>query len=670
MTEPWVGRTVSKVKIQQLIGRGGMADVYIGLHTTLNVPRAVKILHGHLTDDPELQRRFLDEAKSVAALRHANIVQVYDFDLADGSPYIIMELLRGLPMSAYLKGLHTLGHSLTLETVARLLDRIASALEYAHSQGIVHRDVKPSNVILRQGSVPLNPAIPLPADSEPVLTDFGIARISGATTQTLTGTILGTPAYMSPEQVRGETVDARSDNYSLGIMLYEMLAGGLPFDPEVDTTASVLYKQANVPPPPLANTSPRVQAVVDRALRKEKDARFQKAGELAAYFRDSISEGVATLITPKDRRSSPPPSTPARARKSTIRPMLIGLAALAAAVVCVGAVGLGALATLSSRATPTSQVAAEPTSAPSGGEPTPGQSVGAPTAPSSAPVAGGSIYLDSSMQAMVRDVPEPGAGSAYAAWLIGPGVAAQLAGADFSQGTLSISFVDPQGRNLLAVYDQFAVSVEPSPDPAPDVPGTIRYVSQSPPEALLEIRRLDDLSNGDPTSQSIVQGLRSEAQTHDSHLGFALTAVNGGNLAAAKQHLEHTINVLEGQASPAYSDWNQSGGPPENPGDGFGLIPYLRLALTLAQSELQNPEVAESTAAGLRTLEAQLEATLTLAQDSSEIAQRMVAVDSIDEIRPLADEWAGMVLAANVADAALQIEGLSLRLWTPVTAAP
>ncbi|HLE22982.1 MAG TPA: serine/threonine-protein kinase, partial [Anaerolineales bacterium] len=328
MTEPWVGRTVSKVKIQQLIGRGGMADVYIGLHTTLNVPRAVKILHGHLTDDPELQRRFLDEAKSVAALRHANIVQVYDFDLADGSPYIIMELLRGLPMSAYLKGLHTLGHSLTLETVARLLDRIASALEYAHSQGIVHRDVKPSNVILRQGSVPLNPAIPLPADSEPVLTDFGIARISGATTQTLTGTILGTPAYMSPEQVRGETVDARSDNYSLGIMLYEMLAGGLPFDPEVDTTASVLYKQANVPPPPLANTSPRVQAVVDRALRKEKDARFQKAGELAAYFRDSISEGVATLITPKDRRSSPPPSTPARARKSTIRPMLIGLAAL------------------------------------------------------------------------------------------------------------------------------------------------------------------------------------------------------------------------------------------------------------------------------------------------------------------------------------------------------
>ena len=667
MTDSWVGRTVSKVQIQKMIGRGGMADVYIGLHSTLNVPRAVKILHGHLTDDPELQRRFLDEAKSVAALRHANIVQVYDFDLADGSPYIIMELLRGLPMSAYLKGLHEHGHSLTLETVARLLDRVASALDYAHSQGIVHRDVKPSNVILREGSVPLNPAIPLPADSEPVLTDFGIARISGATTQTLTGTILGTPAYMSPEQVRGEAVDARSDNYSLGIMLYEMLAGVLPFDPEVDTTASVLYKQANVRPPPLANTSPRIQAVVDRALRKEKDARFQKAGDLAAAFRDAIRAGEATVVSHKGRGSTPSSSAK---RRFPVRPLWIGVAVLAVISVCVVVVGLGALSLLSPSATPTSQIAGEPTAVPAI-EPTQPLAVGVnPTAPSSAPLTGGSIYQDSSMQAVVRDIPEPGANAAYAAWLIGEAGTAQLAGASFSQGALSISFVDPLGRNLLAVYDQFAVSVEPNPDPAPDVPDTILYVSQAPQEILLEIRRLDDLSNGEPTSQGLVGGLRSEAQTHDSHLGFALSAVDGGNLTAAKQHLEHTINVLEGLASEAYSDWNQSGGRPENPGDGFGLILYLRLALAMAQSELQNPEVGQETAASLRPLVPQLEAALALAEDSSEIAQRMVAVDSIDEIRPLADEWAAMLLAPSVADVALQIEGLGLRLWTPVTAAP
>jgi len=294
MSDPWIGRTLSKVQVQQLIGRGGMADVYVGVHTTLHVQRAVKILQGHLSEDDDLMRRFRDEATAVAELRHPNIVQVYDFDLFDGQPYIVMELLAGMSMSAYLKGLHKLGHTLPLETVGRLLDGIASALDYAHARGIVHRDVKPANVILRQGSTPLTPSSPLPSDTDPVLTDFGIARVSSATTRTLTGTVLGTPAYMSPEQVRGETVDPRSDNYSLGIMLYEMLAGTLPFDPEVDTTASVLYKQANLAPPPLANTSPRVQAIVDRALQKERDARYQKAKDLAAAFRDAARAGAAT----------------------------------------------------------------------------------------------------------------------------------------------------------------------------------------------------------------------------------------------------------------------------------------------------------------------------------------------------------------------------------------
>ncbi len=667
MTETWVGRTLSKVQIQQLIGRGGMADVYVGLHTTLNVPRAVKILHGHLTEDPDLQRRFLDEAKSVAALRHPNIVQVYDFDLVDGSPYIIMELLQGLPMSAYLKGLHQLGHSLTLDTVARLLDRIASALDYAHTQGIVHRDVKPANVILRQGATPLNPSIPLPPDSEPVLTDFGIARISGATTQTLTGTILGTPAYMSPEQVRGVAVDARSDNYSLGIMLYEMLAGVLPFDPEIDTTASVLYKQANVPPPPLANTSPQIQAVVDRALQKDREARFQKASDLAVAFRDVNRAGPPTLVAQTDRGSPPAaPATAPAARTFRLRPLWIGVAAAAAVLLCIGAIGLGALSVGSLAPSATSPATSAPIV-----EPTQAQAVvdNATATSPAGPLAGGSIYQDSSMQAVIHNAPDPGADSAYAAWLIGPEGASQLAGADFSQGTISIAFVDPQGRNLLAVYDEFAVSVEPNPDPAPDVPGTIHYLSQAPPDVMVEIRRLDSSSGGAPTSQSLVAGLRSESGTHDSHLGFSLTAVDGGNLTAAKVHGEHTINILVGEASEDYGDWDQSGRP-ENPGDGFGLIPYLRLGLAMAQSELDNPDASEQALASLRLLIGELEGAIRLAEDSADVAKRMVAVDTIDEIRPLAEEWSTMLLAEASARAALQIEEFGLRLWTPISAAP
>jgi hypothetical protein len=218
-------------------------------------------------------------------------------------------------------------------------------------------------------------------------------------------------------------------------------------------------------------------------------------------------------------------------------------------------------------------------------------------------------------------------------------------------------------------FNEFAVSLEPNPDPAPDVPGPIRYAALAPQEIVDEIRRLDETSNGAPTSQSLLAGLRREAETHDSHLGFAQAAVEDGNLRGAKQHAEHTINVLEGLASPAYGDWDKSP-PAENPGDGFGLIPYLRLALGMASSELKNPDASPETVEALRTLAADLEATIALAQDSSETAQRMTAVDTVDEIQQPAADWSTMLLVPNVARIAQQIEELGLRLWIPVTAEP
>jgi serine/threonine-protein kinase len=676
MSDPWIGRTLSKVQVQQLIGRGGMADVYVGVHTTLHVQRAVKILQGHLSEDDDLMRRFRDEATAVAELRHPNIVQVYDFDLFDGQPYIVMELLAGMSMSAYLKGLHKLGHTLPLETVGRLLDGIASALDYAHARGIVHRDVKPANVILRQGNTPLSPSIPLPPDTDPVLTDFGIARVSSATTRTLTGTVLGTPAYMSPEQVRGETVDPRSDNYSLGIMLYEMLAGTLPFDPEVDTTASVLYKQANIAPPPLANTSPRVQAIVDRALQKERDARYQKAKDLAAAFRDVARAGATTMAVGAavGATSTPVPgSAPAMSAEKGRgnRPLWIAVGAIALAVLCLGALGLNALSGLG----------------PGGDTPVPSDvapattTVATTTAPSDATlppigpppgvtVAGASIYQDSSLQAIISDAPPPEAGSAYGAWLIGPDGASQVAAAAFAQGSLTIAFVDPQGRNLLALYDEFAVSLEPDPDPAPDVPGPIRFTSRAPETILVEVRRLDVHANGAATTASILEGLRTESDIHDKHLGFSLTAVNGNDLPAAKGHAEHCINVLAGEESPDYGDWNQDG-QPQNPGNGFGLIPYLRLALALAESELDNPDLSEETGAALRELVLQLNQTISLAEDSLDVAKRMTASDTIEEIRPLAEEWDTQRLVGLSAEVAQRIEDLGgLRLWAPIRQLP
>jgi len=672
VTDPWIGRTLSKVKIERLIGRGGMADVYVGVHTTLNVQRAVKILQGHLAEDDDLLRRFREEAKAVSGLsRHANIVQVYDLDLVDGQPYIIMELLSGLSMSAYLKELHQLGHSLPLETVSRLLNGLASALDFAHSQGIVHRDVKPANVILRQGATPLSASIPLPPDCEPVLTDFGIARIRGATTQTLTGTVLGTPAYMSPEQVRGETVDARSDNYSLGIMLYEMLEGALPFDPEVDTTASVLYKQANVTPPPMANTSPSVQAIVDRALQKDRSARYQKAGDLASAFRQVARAGASTTVIRPPASASPAPTSapapPAEQRRG-IRPLWLRIAGIAGVVVLLGALGLSALSGGGpSSATPRpSEIVA--------GTSTPATNIAEPIATSAPPVEaatvpGGAIYLDSSLQAIIAEVPPPDADEHYAAWLIGPDMPFQSAEAQFSQGGLSVTFVEPQGRNLLALYDQFAISREPSPDPAPEVPNPTLYFSQAPEAILLEIRRLDDFTRGAPTTASIADGLRTQADIHDKHLGFSLTSIAGNDIAGAKGHAEHCINVLAGEGSPEYGDYDGNGRP-DNPGDGYGLLAYLRLAQELAQSELANPALSDDRAANLHSLVDQLTETIQLAEDSLSVAKQIASADTIDELRLLADVWGTQLVQERSSLEANQIEELGLRLWLPIQQSP
>ena len=189
---------IDGVTLQGRIGRGGMADVYRGFHKSLRRRVAVKILHSHLVPDPEIQRRFHSEARAVAGLRHQNIVQVFDFGLADGRPYIVMELIDG-PTLAHTLSRAANANGLPVPVVQSITSQLAEALDHAHAQGIVHRDLKPANVILRHGSAAAG------ADAsqglQVVLTDFGVTRISNATSATATGTLLGTPAYMAPEQI-------------------------------------------------------------------------------------------------------------------------------------------------------------------------------------------------------------------------------------------------------------------------------------------------------------------------------------------------------------------------------------------------------------------------------------------------------------------------------------
>ncbi|MBC7875806.1 MAG: protein kinase [Anaerolineales bacterium] len=278
----WIGKTIGKVRIDKYLAHGGMAEVYLGSHLALERPVAIKVLHSHVEQDPDLLARFQREAKVVAGLRHPNIVQIFDFDTTDGHPYIVMEYLKGPTLSTYLRRLHDRDERIPLHQVARLLKVLTAALDYAHGQGVIHRDIKPGNILLHGKADEITLDKPLSNDVEAVITDFGLVRIEHATSQTASGMISGTPAYMSPEQARGAKTDHRTDIYSLGVVLYEMLAGRVPFD--ADSSLSVIYMQINETPPPIPGIPAAVQEVMNRALVKDPNQRYQTSREMAVDF--------------------------------------------------------------------------------------------------------------------------------------------------------------------------------------------------------------------------------------------------------------------------------------------------------------------------------------------------------------------------------------------------
>ncbi len=291
----WVGQTLGKVRIDALLARGGMAEVYIGTHTTLQREVAVKVLRNNYDEHPHALERFQREAMVVGKLRHPNIVQVFDFDLVDSHPYLVMEYIKGPSLLKYLNSLHEKDKQVEFPHVVRFMNAMTSALQYAHDSGVVHRDIKPGNILLASRTTDIVLGKPLPDDFEPVLTDFGLVRFIDLTQHTTgSGAIAGTPAYMSPEQARGELTDGRTDVYSLGIVLYEILAGHLPFEGE--TTMGVLMKHINEPPSPVPGLPAAMQNVLDRALAKDVDDRFQTPAEFGEAFNKAI-EGKGDFAT-------------------------------------------------------------------------------------------------------------------------------------------------------------------------------------------------------------------------------------------------------------------------------------------------------------------------------------------------------------------------------------
>ena len=263
---------LGRYQIREIIGEGAMACVYKAYDPEINRALAIKLLKAQLRLDGEYRNRFLREAKGAGVLSHPNIVTVFDVGEDQGHPYIAMELVEGQTLAEELKA----RKAISTKDIVEIGIQLARALDYAHKKGIVHRDVKPGNIMRLTDTNTIKVA------------DFGICRIDGsdtadATQQTQIGNVLGTPHYMSPEQVVGEKVDSRSDLFSAGVVLYQLLTGHLPF--EGDTLISVAYKITKTDPPSLdkvrGDLPLSLRRIIERALKKQPEKRFQSGEEFA-----------------------------------------------------------------------------------------------------------------------------------------------------------------------------------------------------------------------------------------------------------------------------------------------------------------------------------------------------------------------------------------------------
>ncbi len=278
-----------RYEVKRMLGQGGMSTVWLGQDPRLNRPVAIKIIHSFLQNHANFLERFQKEAAAIASLRHQNVIQVFDYNQHDDSHYMVLEYVEGNNLKQELAAQGQTGFLSSVESVLELMISLIDAVGYAHESGILHRDLKPDNVLLRP-------------DGAPVLTDFGIIKLMADDSHTRTGTILGTAAYMAPEQIEGGSLTHQSDLYSLGVILFELITGHRPF--VADSPIRLMMKQTNEPPPLLTSLIKDdakkdlvmpLEPVISKILAKDPADRYQTAVEFSLVLKD-IKESLSPNV--------------------------------------------------------------------------------------------------------------------------------------------------------------------------------------------------------------------------------------------------------------------------------------------------------------------------------------------------------------------------------------
>ncbi len=451
---------LGKYELEKRLERGGMGQVWKAYDTQLRRSVAIKVLHADLQANPDFVSRFSREAQFVASLRHPNIVQIHDFQFtgteeSDGrgqasvpaTAYMVMDYVEGGTLADYIRATSRKGLFPPAADIVYLFTAISLALDYAHQRGMIHRDIKPANILLDKRNSTGMP--------EPILTDFGIAKLQGADAGNLTSSLLGTPRYISPEQAQGLPGDERTDLYSLGIILYEMVTGVTPFQGD-NPIAIMMQHLHEMPTPPIVlnpNIPPALSAVVLRSIAKDPADRFPSASAMTVALAQALNVPVpASLIKTSGLSVEPdynplqPPSLLSSPKKSRSRGLYLAL--IACVIILLGGIGIGAITLL----TLPSQRSVTATPNPPG------------------TVVGHIVFVNGhgtfdQVKIDLQNIPAPPAGKIYYAWLDKVSDSEANAVLHWSLCTdhgavLCLYPGDSQHSNLLAQNDRFLISEE------------------------------------------------------------------------------------------------------------------------------------------------------------------------------------------------------------------